>query len=318
MALSVAYYGIKGGIFTVLVGGEFQVWGPPGSFIEDNNHLATATVMTIPLLRYLQVQTKKRWLRWVLMGSMVSCFFSVLGSHSRGAFLACAAMLAFLWMKGRHKAITAIVLITLVPVAIGFMPDKWEDRMKSIQNYEEDASASSRLGTWRTALALANDRPITGAGFEAWNEYVFSLYAPPGVSVHSAHSIYFQILGEHGYVGLVLFLLMWFLVWREASRIAKLTENWPEFHWAYDLSRMIQTALVGYAVGGAFLNLAYYDVPYNILAVVVLTKVLVDKAIKERPGAIAPGWAATPAYGRPPPRPDTPAPHALPPLNRRA
>src|SRR6267143_3430489 len=37
VAGSIAFFGIKGGLFTLRAGGEYRVWGPPGSFIEDNN-----------------------------------------------------------------------------------------------------------------------------------------------------------------------------------------------------------------------------------------------------------------------------------------
>src|SRR5262245_22975295 len=61
VAGSVAFFGIKGGVFTLAEGGEYRVWGPPGSFIEENNGLALATIMTIPLLYYLYMQATKRW-----------------------------------------------------------------------------------------------------------------------------------------------------------------------------------------------------------------------------------------------------------------
>src|SRR5262245_21614405 len=112
---SLAFFGVKGGIYTVLGGGLGRVWGPEGSFISDNNHLALAVTMTIPLLRWLQLQAPKRWMRLGLLGAMVLCGFSVLGSQSRGALIAVAAMLLFLWFKGRHKFITMIALVLLVP-----------------------------------------------------------------------------------------------------------------------------------------------------------------------------------------------------------
>src|SRR5579862_4914872 len=83
LAGSVAFFGIKGGVFTLLGGGIDRVYGPPGSYIEENNTLALAIIMTIPLLRYLQLQTSRRWLRWGLTGSMALCGVSVLGSQSR-------------------------------------------------------------------------------------------------------------------------------------------------------------------------------------------------------------------------------------------
>jgi len=280
-ALSVGFYGVKGGLFTLRGGGgEGLVWGPPGSFIEDNNSLALATVMTIPVLYYLFMQTSKRWLRWGLLGAVLLCGFSVLGSYSRGAFLGIAAMIGSLWWKSRTKLVTAFALALLIPVAIGLMPEKWEERMWSIQKYDQDASSLGRINAWMMAVNLANDRPLVGGGFGIDNERVFGRYAPNPSDIHAAHSIYFQILGEHGYVGLMLFLLIWFLVWRDASWIIGRSRSHGELRWALDLARMIQVSLVGYAVGGAFQNQAYFDVPYYLLVALVLTRALVEKEIK--------------------------------------
>lgn len=281
LAGSVAFYGVKGGIFTLQTGGEYRVWGPPGSFIEDNNALALATVMTIPLLYYLYLQSRNRWVRWGLLGAMAACAFSALGSYSRGAFLAIGAVLGFLWWKSRNKAIVAIALVTLAVAGLGFMPERYHDRIQSIATYQQDTSALGRLNAWAMAFNLANDRPLIGGGFEIYNLRVFAEYAPNPTAVHSAHSIYFQVLGEHGYVGLFLFLLMWFLVWRDGTWIIRQTQGRADLRWAHDLARMIQVSLVGYAVGGTFLNLAYFDVPYYLITALVLTRVLVEKSIRE-------------------------------------
>jgi probable O-glycosylation ligase (exosortase A-associated) len=279
VALSVAFFAVKGGIFTLRGGGMERVYGPAGSFIEENNALALATIMTIPLLRYLQLQVTKRWMWWALLGMMPVCMISALGSHSRGGFLAIAAMLGFLWLKTRGKVITGLALLMLVPLALDFMPQKWEERMRSIQNYEQDMSAQGRINAWMMTFNLAKDRPLVGGGFEIYNPTTFARYAPNPSDIHSAHSIWFQMLGEHGFVGLGLFLLLWFLVWRNASWIIKRTRKREGWRWAADMSSMIQVSLVGYAVGGMFLNLAYYDVPYYLLAAIVLTRVLIEKEL---------------------------------------
>lgn len=279
VTLSVAFYGVKGGIFTLRGGGAERVYGPPGSFIEDNNPLAVALIMTIPMLRYMHLQVKNRWLRLGLVASMVMCGFAALGSYSRGALLGIAGMLGMLWLKSRNKILIAMMFVLLVPVAINFMPQKWDERMHSIQNYEQDASAQGRFNAWRMAFNLANDRPFVGGGFEVSTPEMFRRYAPSPNDVHSAHSIYFQMLGQHGYVGLSLFVLLWALVWHDASWIIRHTRQRKGYEWASDLCRMIKVSLVGYAIGGAFLDLAYYDVPYYLLAVIVLTRVLVEKEI---------------------------------------
>jgi O-antigen ligase len=100
---------------------------------------------------------------------------------------------------------------------------------------------------------------------------VFRRYLPDYDRIHSAHSIYFQVLGEHGFAGLALFLLFWLLTWQLSRRIIKLTKGDPQSKWAYWLAAMIQVSLVGYFVGGMFLNLAYWDMPYYLMIALVVT-----------------------------------------------
>jgi probable O-glycosylation ligase (exosortase A-associated) len=306
---SVAYFGIKGGLFTIRGGGAEKVYGPPGGYISDNNGLALALVMMIPMLRYIQVQATKRWFRWGLTGAILLCGLSVLGSQSRGAFLAISAMLLFLWFKSRNKLITALVLVLLVPLAIGFMPQSWDERMHTIQTYQDDNSALGRLNAWGMAINLTKDRPLVGGGFEVSMDSVFARYAPEPGPARAAHSIYFSMLGEHGYVGLGLFLLFWTLVWRNGSWIIRQVRDRAGWQWASELARMVQVSLVGYFVGGAFLSLAYFDVAYYLAVMLVLTRVMLEKELGEKPGAIARPRAfsgapvpanAIPGTGRPP------------------
>ena len=81
LALSIAYYGTKGGIWTLVTGGVARVYGPAGSYIEDNNAIAAAVVMVIPLLRYLHLASRQWYVRWALIAMMVSCAVAVLGTY---------------------------------------------------------------------------------------------------------------------------------------------------------------------------------------------------------------------------------------------
>jgi probable O-glycosylation ligase (exosortase A-associated) len=278
VAGSIAFYGVKGGLFTLLKGGQFRVYGPPGSFIEENNALALATIMTIPLLYYAFLRAPKNWARWGLVAAMGLCGVSVLGSQSRGGFVAVVVMLGFLWVKSRGKLVTSFVIVLLIANAIAFMPDEWFARMQTIETYESDTSAAARINAWQTAFHVAEDLPL-GGGFEMGSPSVFERYAPDPRVPCAAHSIYFQVLGEHGFTGLGLFLLLWLLVWLDASWIISRSRNQTDLGWASDLARMIQVSLIGYFVGGAFLSLAYYDVPYFLLVAVVLTRILVEQEL---------------------------------------
>jgi putative inorganic carbon (HCO3(-)) transporter len=271
IVVSVGFYGVKGGLFTLLSGGENKVYGPPGDgFMSDNNAISVALVMVIPLMHYLRAVAPSRRVRRGLLASMVLSGVAILGSYSRGAFLAIGVMLVYLWLKSQSKLLFGGVMIVLVPLAIGFMPSTWSDRMNTISSYEQDGSSMGRISAWKTAINIANDRPLVGGGFELYTPRTFARYAPDPEDVHSAHSVYFQMLGEHGYVGLGIFLLIGVFAWNTARRTIALTGDRSESAWAARLARAIQASLVGFAAGGAFVNIAYWEpLYYEILILLV-------------------------------------------------
>jgi putative inorganic carbon (HCO3(-)) transporter len=290
---SLALLGAKGGLFTVLTGGGYRVWGPPGSFIEDNNEFALALVMTIPLLRFLQLQVHAKWQSHALLLAMLLCAVSALGSQSRGGLLAILAMAGLLWWRGRNRMVGGVLIIVAGLALVAFMPESWSERMSTIENYEADRSAMGRISAWWNAWGIAKTH-LFGVGFNAARPALFAQFSPYPDFVHAAHSIYFQILGNHGLIGLLLFVAIWISTWRSAGWVRVNGAKQPESVWAADLAAMCQVALAGYAVGGTFLSLAYFDLPYNIMVLVVLTRVWVATRGWEREPAYAKRWYMPP------------------------
>jgi probable O-glycosylation ligase (exosortase A-associated) len=292
LTLSLGYYGVKGGVFTVRSGGNDRVWGPAGTFIGDNNAIALALIMTIPLMRYLQQSTDKRWVWHAMNAMMLLSALAALGSYSRGGLLAIGAMAGFMWLKSNSKMAGGIMIALLTPLALLFMPDRWSERMDTIGEYQSDDSAMGRINAWYMAYNLARDR-FFGGGFEIAEAHTFFLYAPNPADIHAAHSIYFQALGEHGFIGLGIYLLLGFLTWRSADWIARNSRDIPDLAWAASLAKMIQASLIGFAVGGAFLSLLYFDVPYYLMAAVVAIRILVE----QRRAELAASRPVKPAHG---------------------
>lgn len=290
---SLALLGIKGGIYTLQGGGGGRVWGPPGSFIEDNNEFALALVMTIPLLRFLQLQLANKWGRLAMTGVMVLCAAAALGSQSRGALLAISAMTFYFWWNGENKLRVGVILLLIAIPLIAFMPDSWTNRMATIGTYEEDGSAMGRISAWWSAWNSAFHYPF-GVGFESGRQELFDLYSPYHDKARATHSIYFQVLGNHGFVGLFLFLGLFIATWRSAGWLRREKSLNDEVRWCRELGTYCQVALVAYAVGGAFLSLSYFDLPYNIMAMVVLTRVWVEKRGWLTEPLYAPGWKTIP------------------------
>lgn len=289
IVLSLGFYGLKGGVHVARGGSMVQ--GPSGTFIEVSNHLAAALVITVPLMYFLAHEQRSKWVRWGLYGLMAMTVLAVFGTGSRGAFLGVLGMAAFLGLKSRHRVLTIVVGGAVLFGLIAFMPEHWADRMSGISTHE-DHSAQSRLYTWQMIWNLALHNPITGGGFvvtenpATWYKYAVTEWLRP----YSPHSVYFQVLAEHGFVGIALYLSIWITGWRKCTSLIKRAIT-PETAWIGHLARMIQPSIIGFLVAGAFVNLAHFDLSLYILLLVVLC----DTELKQRERAAAAAPATMPS-----------------------
>lgn len=298
---SIGFYGVKGGIFALLTGGGYRIWGPPESDIYDNNAISFANVLIIPLIYYLSTVYENKWVKRALRLAILFCALTVLASHSRGAFLALSAGALFLILKSERRVGPIVAISVLAPLLIVFMPESWSERMGTIKTYEQDSSSMGRINTWWMCFNLAKDRPVFGGGFGIWNADAFARWAPDPLDIHAAHSIFFAAMGEHGFVGLFIFLALLATTWRTGTVVEKMTRGVPQLRWAANMGRMLQVSLIGYVVGGAFLSVLYFDVFYYLIAILVLLRVVVEKEVAAMSGSGNPADA---------PRPPRPAPHS--------
>lgn len=312
IVLSMGFFAMKGGLFTVLTAGAHRVWGPPNTFYSDNNHFALAMCMVLPLVRYLHMQATQKYLRWFLIGMLLLGFFSIFGTHSRGALVGVTAMVLFLVIKSRNLVFGLFVIVAVGGIAFAFMPDEWHERMATITDYESDVSATGRLDMWAFAIEVANQHPIVGGGYDVFYDPGYrAAFLPEGVQGRAAHSIYFETLGEHGYIGLALFLLLGVSTYLTCSTTMRQCKNNPDVKWAHDFSAMIQVGLVGYATAGAFLNVATFDLYFHLIAMTIMVRVLANRQLEKVEGEAA--WTPQTARG-----PTTPLrPSVAPPLARR-
>jgi len=276
ICISLGFYGIKGGIFTISKGGVHRVQGPDGTFFGGNNEMALVLAMIIPLLAYLRLQEKRRWLQLGLGAAMMLSAIAAIGSQSRGGLLGLASMGLFLWLKSRNKLMTALMIISSVLIIGSIMPQAWYDRMNTIQTYEQDESSLGRINAWWTAFNVAKSR-VTGGGMDMFRPATFSQYAPEPDRVHDVHSIYFEQIGEQGFIGFGIFMTLGLMAWMRCNQIMRLYKRDPGRKWATDLAAMIQVSMVGYATAGAFLGLSYFDLYYHLIAITVIAWTLVNQ-----------------------------------------
>jgi probable O-glycosylation ligase (exosortase A-associated) len=282
----------------LITGGSYRVWGPARSFIAGNNEIGLALIMTLPLIFFVRSIVQSRLASVALLVGAFLCFAAILGTHSRGALVGLMAMGILLGLRSPNRAQYFMVALVAIPFVFMFMPEAWWDRMESIKDYQSDASALGRINAWWMALNLASHNPLLGGGLAAFTRYNFMLYAPEPDRVNDAHSIYFEVLGEQGFIGLAIFLAIGIATLATGRKIRKQTRKIQELRWAYNLATMTQLSVLGYAVSGLFLGLAYFDFYYMLVALMVGTALVVDKQLRERPDGAAPIGAAL-GRGRP-------------------
>ncbi len=300
IAISLGFYGVKGGIFTAMTGGVYSVLGPPGSMIADRNHLAVALLVGLPLMNYLRLQARHRIVRIVLAFAMGTTLIATVGSQSRGGLVALIATAGVFWLRSRGKILSGIVVVAAVAGVIAFMPDSWVERMNTIREYQQDESAGLRLQMWRIAFELGLARPLLGVGFWGIHSQSIVDMVAPGVKARATHSIWLEVIADHGFPGFALWLcILGTGIWY-SFRIVRLAKQRPEFRWAYDLSRMIQVSIVAYMTGGTFLSLSYWDQFWTLLVILGATLGLVRATAGQpaRAGRVAAeGWRPQPAAG---------------------
>ncbi|HEY7652058.1 MAG TPA: putative O-glycosylation ligase, exosortase A system-associated, partial [Methylomirabilota bacterium] len=290
IAASLGFYGIKGGLFVLGTGGQYMVLGPPTSFFSANTELALVLNMAVPLLLYLAREEPRKWLRRALWAGCGLTMLAVPFTYSRGGVIGLVVVLLVLFVKARRRIlVVAVAAVALAAFAL-FAPEEWVSRMQTLENYEHDASANLRRMSWGMAVDIARDRPVFGGGFSVFvHRATYDLYLPsyPRAFGHDAHSIYFNLLGEHGWIGLGLYLTIIALALLRLNHLRRLARANPEIAWAAGYAHMIQASLATYLTTGAFLSVAYFDLAYQliILVPVIHAVALQQVAAKNAPAA---------------------------------
>lgn len=272
VVISLGYYAVKGGGFVLVTGGRHAVLGPANSQISDNNTVGLAMLVLLPLINYVRMTSRVQFTRLGALGAMVLTLAAIIGTYSRGAFLGLGAVVATMAMRSRFGLVLLLTGALLSTSIVSALPPAWVNRMSSIQSADSDESFTGRLSAWRTSFAIAKARPLIGGGFSSVKiKQVIEEFHPPGglKRPRAAHSIYFEVLGDHGFVGFGLYYLAVVAAWINTMVALNAAKGRPDLAWATHLGRMLQVSMVAYLVGGAALSMAYYDGTLIILALTV-------------------------------------------------
>jgi probable O-glycosylation ligase (exosortase A-associated) len=279
IVMSFGLWGVKGGIFTILKGGHFNVMGPTNTFFGDRNQLALVLCMAVPLMRYLQLQAKSILVRWSMWLIMALTVLSILGTYSRGGLITIVVVTFLLIMKGRRRFSVLFLVLISLPLILNFMPEHWKSRMTGLESGHAMSGESfqGRIQSWQFAANVAVHHPVTGGGFGVWaSNKMWDEYGPSGAVHRAIHSIFFQVLGEQGILGFALYVTILWLTWRNLAVVRKRTRGDPQRRWLSDLAGFMQVSLAAYIVAGSALPQAYFDFTYQLGALSVIIRRFAD------------------------------------------
>lgn len=289
IALGLGVHGVLGGLKTIATAGGHQMQGPEGTMLGDRNHLSVALVLVLPLLLYLQAHTVNRFFRWGFLAAFCVLVVAVLGGGSRGGFIALSVVGTWLVLTARRKGLAVVLVAAAVVGFLAFAPENITNRMSTIQEMEGDDSFMGRVYAWRASSAIALVNPVFGGGFHAvqvqsiWDEFKeasgllgFLNLPAPTFKAKAAHSIYFEVIGDLGFVGFGIFMIILFRGLRTRWVIKSAAERLGvEYRWARDMADMLMLAILAYMIGGAAVSLAYYEVIYMVVMLMELLRMYV-------------------------------------------
>lgn len=288
LILSIGFYGGLEALKFVATGGGHKIEGFSGHVLGDRNELALAFVMVLPICVYLLSEYGRgsRVVRWGLIGLMGALVAAIIGTQSRGGFVALLGLAAYMFIKSERKIPLALLSLILVGILSNFVSDEWSGRMNTINDADQDASFMGRVVAWKLSFILAMDNPFFGGGFKSleffpvWQNlsrefFSYSFFytgsaLPDPLTARAAHSVYFQVLGDHGFVGLGIYLTLLARAFFGARSVARKARKHQETAWIATLATMLQLCLFAFALGGAALSFAYFDLLFALCGIILV------------------------------------------------
>lgn len=264
--------------------GTLAILGGGNIGLGESSTLATVCVMILPLVHYLYNHTiifaGKKYFKPGMILVAASSVVTIIGTNARTGLIAGAVLIAIYVMRSRRKTawIVLILIALALTQALNIAGTDWGKRMSTINTYESDSSAAGRVKVWQWTIEYAADNPL-GGGF---NSFKFNgiqsvdnagqvIRYDPGVFQGKAfHNIFFEVLGEQGYFGLALYLVIMFLTFRTLGRVRLFTHADSTNAWANELAKRLRDAQLAMLVGGCFIGIAYQAYVFYVVAIAVL------------------------------------------------
>jgi len=288
MILSAASIAIVGGIKTLASGGggygELNLMVDNNSGLYESSTISAVAIAIIPIILWLMRHGTiflPDWrVRTFALALIFACLLIPVGTSARTG-LVCIGLLAVLMLRTvKRRGLYIAALAAAGLCAVPLLPSAYSERMGTIKAYGQDESASTRIAVWKWTIAYAKEHPF-GGGFDAFrqNKIRYDMAKVQGTGPSQAvatsgvvdqarayHSAYFEMLGEQGYPGLALWLLIMLsgIVRMEVLR-RRYAATGGALDWAGPLAGALQEAQLIYLLGAAFAGIAFQPFIYMVL-----------------------------------------------------
>ncbi len=226
--------------------------------LGESSLLAVASIACIPFIMFLKrhslLMKNAGVLRLLYFVGPVLAVVGAFATFARAGIVSCGVWAAYTWWHSKHKISLAVAFWLSGMLLIPLMGDAWVARMETVSKPEDESSAFTRLLVWQWTIEYALQNPL-GGGFDVYLINSRTVFRPDGstftIEARAFHSLYFEVLGEHGIVGAVIFLLLLLAFYIKLMRLAKKTKRMPGFEWLHDLSRAVLIAATAYFAGAS-------------------------------------------------------------------
>ena len=286
MTLSASSIIITGGIKTLASGGGYGVLNlmvTNNTGLYESSTIATVAIAIIPIILWLMKHGTvfpPDW-RVKLFGFALifACLLIPIGTQARTGLI-CIGLLGVMLLRSTRRRFLYVSLVgAALLIAIPLLPSSFTERMDTIKGYKADSSASTRIAVWKWTWGYVQDHPF-GGGFDAYKQNKLRIekveekdtstsqdvtHSVEYDQARAYHSAYFEMLGEQGWPGLILWLLIHFggLIRMEVLR-QRYKKREGE-RWIADLATALQQAHAVYLVGSLFVGIAFQPFVYMLV-----------------------------------------------------
>jgi probable O-glycosylation ligase (exosortase A-associated) len=280
---------INGGMKTALSGGGYGVLN---LMVENNSGLYEGSIIScvaislMPLILWLSKHGTIFPPDWKVKGFCyalcLACMLMPIGTEARTGLVCIVILAGMMLMRSKRKFIYGPLIAVAALAAIPFLPASFTQRMETIENHQGDESASTRVAVWMWTLDYVKQHP-GGGGFDNYLQNSFTYFAQSIVTDSGGsrierrtvtdrgrayHSAYFEMLGEQGYFGFLIWALIHGICFIRTEMIRRLYRHrdGPDEAWIAPFAVALQEGHVIYMIGSLFVGIAYQPFIFMMLA----------------------------------------------------